>query len=162
MEAVIVGYGINPDDAVTCYITSLYWSVMTMATVGYGDVVSLHPIVTLCSVYSLSLFALCALLQPPQTNGERVVATLCMLVGASAFAYVLGSITGLIANLDKESAEYATCRTVAVVHLIVTTAVFVMQAPVTDGHAECIHKGQRNAVRPEDQPHWVLQSQQVM
>ncbi len=50
------------------YITALYWSVTTMATVGYGDVVA----------YSVR---------------EKVVATVSMLLGASFFAYFMGAMS---------------------------------------------------------------------
>mmetsp|Transcript_29358 Transcript_29358/g.95665 ORF Transcript_29358/g.95665 Transcript_29358/m.95665 type:complete len:662 (+) Transcript_29358:116-2101(+) len=64
------------------YITSLYLSVMTISTVGYGDVT-------------------------PETTAERVFLIIAMLTGASIYAYVVGSICGIIASMDqKEQAFY--------------------------------------------------------
>ena len=76
---------------------------MTMTTVGYGDVVSG------CCRDSTRLGRFCELpsclilyVQPAKTNAERIVAVVCMIVGAGGFAYVIGSICGLIQSLDAE------------------------------------------------------------
>jgi len=58
------------------YTTALYWSVMTITTIGYGDVV-------------------------PTTPGERVTAILVMLVGASMYAYTVGMASSIVSNLDE-------------------------------------------------------------
>ena len=63
------------------YITSLYWSVMTISTVGYGDV-------------------------PPQTDAERAFEILGMLLGASTYAYVVGSVCGVAATLSARETEH--------------------------------------------------------
>ena len=63
------------------YITSLYWSVMTVSTVGYGDV-------------------------PPQTDAERAFEILGMLLGASTYAYVVGSVCGVAATLSARETEH--------------------------------------------------------
>lgn len=53
------------------YITSLYWSLTTMTTVGYGDI----------SAY---------------TTLEKVYAVLAMLIGGFAFGLIVGSLTNII------------------------------------------------------------------
>ena len=44
-------------------------------------------------------------MQTAKTNGERIVVIICMILGAGAFAYVVGNICGLVAALDPEAAE---------------------------------------------------------
>ncbi|WZN64952.1 voltage-gated ion channel protein [Chloropicon roscoffensis] len=63
------------------YVVALYLSVMTVTTVGYGDV-------------------------QPKTTGERVYLIIAMLFGASMQAYVVGSICGIISNLNQTSGEF--------------------------------------------------------
>lgn len=76
----ITSYGLDPEDVQSCYITAMYWSIMTVTTIGYGDV-------------------------PAQTDTERAVVAVCMIVGAGMFAYVVGSICGIIAGMNKETTE---------------------------------------------------------
>ena len=57
------------------------WSVMTVATVGYGDV-------------------------PPQSSAERAFATAAMLLGAAVFAFMLGSVTDVVASLNARDNEH--------------------------------------------------------
>lgn len=42
----------------------------------------------------------------PQTVVERIVAMFCILVFGSVYAYILGSICGLVSNTDPATAEY--------------------------------------------------------
>eukprot|EP00951_Prasinocladus_malaysianus_P001906 scaffold13534_cov27-Prasinocladus_malaysianus.AAC.1 len=50
------------------YIGSLYWSVMTVSTIGYGDIV-------------------------PDTSLERTFVILAMLIGAFAYGYIIGAVS---------------------------------------------------------------------
>jgi len=63
------------------YVAALYWSVMTISTVGYGDIT-------------------------PQTVAERMFIVVSMLVGASVYAYVVGSVCGIISSMDQKSTEF--------------------------------------------------------
>ena len=51
------------------YLTALYWSAMTISTVGYGDVA-------------------------PQTDAERAYVVCGLFIGASFFSYIVGSNWG--------------------------------------------------------------------
>ncbi|OMJ79109.1 hypothetical protein SteCoe_20931 [Stentor coeruleus] len=64
------------------YITSLYWSFTTIATVGYGDIT-------------------------PITMEEKLFAMLTMMISSGVFAYTLGSIGAL---LSKQTALEKTYR----------------------------------------------------
>jgi hypothetical protein len=55
--------------------------VMTMSTIGYGDI-------------------------SPVTSAERIVACFMMLVGAGIYAYVVGSITSTVSNMEAGSKRY--------------------------------------------------------
>ena len=51
-----------PDVAADRYTASLYWAVMTLITIGYGDI-------------------------PAITRSERLVCVLCMMIGGGTYAY---------------------------------------------------------------------------
>lgn len=77
-------YGSLEDSGVTTYdkyIASWYFSVMTMSTIGYGDI-------------------------SPVTSAERIVCSLMMLIGAGIYAYVVGSITSTVSNMEASSRRY--------------------------------------------------------
>ena len=73
--------GWEVQQASTLYGVSLYWSVMTLTTIGYGDVA-------------------------PQNLTETVVAIACMLVGGGIYAYVVGGVCGIVQNMDPVKTEY--------------------------------------------------------
>lgn len=63
------------------YLTSLYWIVQTVITVGYGDVTI--------------------------TNAtERIIAIVAMFAGVIFFSLIIGSLTALIGDMDKRGAIY--------------------------------------------------------
>lgn len=53
------------------YIAALYWAVTTMTTVGYGDVT-------------------------PKNTPERIYAIITMILGATVFSYIIGTIAALV------------------------------------------------------------------
>uniref|UniRef100_A0A7S2J2K3 Potassium channel domain-containing protein n=1 Tax=Alexandrium andersonii TaxID=327968 RepID=A0A7S2J2K3_9DINO len=66
----------SPDDPCNhfqVYIASLHWAVMTLTSIGYGDIV-------------------------PVRVEEYIVGILCMLVGGVLWAYVIGSVCSVISN----------------------------------------------------------------
>jgi len=74
-ESWAVRAGIVQADAVTRYIRSLYWTITTMTTVGYGDIT-------------------------PARTVEYVFSSLVMLLGASIFAFIIGSIASLLTGIQ--------------------------------------------------------------
>jgi hypothetical protein len=63
------------------YTVALYWSFMTLSTIGYGDVT-------------------------PQTPAEIWVACFAMVLGSSLYAYCVGAVCGTIANMDEAKQAY--------------------------------------------------------
>jgi voltage-gated potassium channel len=66
--------GRSPDHVLD-YIRAAYWTITTLATVGYGDITA-------------------------ETKGQMIYASLTMLVGIGFFGYVLGNIASLLVRLD--------------------------------------------------------------
>lgn len=63
------------------YIAALYYSIMTLTTIGYGDVV-------------------------PKTHGERALAILNMLVGGGIYAYVIGGVCQIVTSMDVSTNQF--------------------------------------------------------
>lgn len=72
----VVTNGLLDADVMSQYIRSIYWTITTMTTVGYGDIV-------------------------PQRNIEYIVSIVVMLLGASMYAFIIGNIASLMSNLDS-------------------------------------------------------------
>ena len=63
------------------YIRSLYWTVTTMTTVGYGDIT-------------------------PNRSVEYVLAIMIMLSGASIYAFIIGGLASLLSNLQAAKTNH--------------------------------------------------------
>ncbi|KAK9810819.1 hypothetical protein WJX73_009788 [Symbiochloris irregularis] len=63
------------------YIFSLYWSITTLATVGYGDLSAAN-------------------------TGEAIWSTIFMFVNLALSAYILGTITLLVVRSDEQAGEF--------------------------------------------------------
>ena len=65
------------------YITCLYFALMTLSTVGYGDIT-------------------------PATDAERTFCVALFLIGGALWAYVVGAVCSIVASVDKATAEFRT------------------------------------------------------
>lgn len=64
-------------DPLSIYIQAFYWLVVTVATVGYGDIT-------------------------PTTDISRIYATLVMMVGIAMYGYIIGNVSTTIANANAQ------------------------------------------------------------
>jgi hypothetical protein len=67
------------------YVTSLYWSVMTITSIGYGDV-------------------------GPVLLSEKLMATFIMLAASFLWGYVVATFCSIIATLNPEAIEFRCAR----------------------------------------------------
>lgn len=65
----------------TTYLDALYWTVTTLATVGYGDVT-------------------------PATTAQTVYAMAVMLLGVGVYGFVIGNLATLLTRVDMARAEH--------------------------------------------------------
>ena len=63
------------------YISSFYWSLMTITTIGYGDIAPVHP-------------------------SERFVAIISMFIGAAIFTYGVTNIMNIFRGLDQDRISF--------------------------------------------------------
>ena len=68
-------------DPYTTYVSSLYWVVATMTTVGYGDIT-------------------------PDSDAQRLYAIFTMLLGYSLIGYLIGSIAGILTKKNPAREKY--------------------------------------------------------
>jgi len=69
------------DDFLDLYLHSLYWTVTTLATVGYGDIV-------------------------PKTRPELLMAIAMMITGALLYAFAVGNVVSILNQFDGGRAEF--------------------------------------------------------
>lgn len=65
------------------YLNSYYWSITTLATVGYGDIT-------------------------PQNNKEKIYCMVVMLLGGGIFAYNINKLSNIFNDITKDQREYKT------------------------------------------------------
>lgn len=71
----------NDEDVGGLYAASIYWSTMTVTSIGYGDI---HP----------------------ASSFEQVMCTLVMLLSSVAYAYVIASFCSVLTSLDPAKTEF--------------------------------------------------------
>jgi len=80
-DSWVVAAGIENSDPVIQYVRSLYWTITTMTTVGYGDI-------------------------SPGRTSEYLLGSVIMLIGASLYAFIIGGVASLISNLQAAKNSY--------------------------------------------------------
>jgi hypothetical protein len=65
----------------TVYVDACYWVLVTMSTVGYGDIV-------------------------PEDQSERVFACFIILLGAFVWAYIIGAFSSTLNSMDRDKTKY--------------------------------------------------------
>ncbi len=68
-------------DEITNYITSLYWVVTTLTTVGYGDIT-------------------------PITNPQMVFAMFVQIMGVGFYGFIIGKVASILSKKDPTKAKY--------------------------------------------------------
>lgn len=80
-DSWVVLQGLAGESGWDQYLRSLYWAVTTMTTVGFGDITA-------------------------SRNAEYIVSIVVMLMGASMYAFMIGSIASLVANIDSAKVRF--------------------------------------------------------
>lgn len=76
----VVRYGIQDESNSTLYISSIYWAMVTLSTIGYGDIL-------------------------PVTNAEKLIAIVWMILGVGFYSFTVGSLTSLLYTIDTSDAS---------------------------------------------------------
>ena len=62
------------------YLLSIYWSISTVLTVGYGD---LHA----------------------ETNSERLISVIWMMIGVIFYSFTIGLLTSILGKIDSRASQ---------------------------------------------------------
>jgi len=80
-DSWVVAAGIEASGPISQYVRSLYWTITTMTTVGYGDIT-------------------------PGRTSEYLLAGVVMLLGASLYAFIIGGVASLLSNIHLSRNRY--------------------------------------------------------
>ena len=64
------------------YITSMYWAVQTITTVGFGDI-------------------------PAVTITEKIIAIMWMIAGVGFYSFTIGNLSSIMAQIDIKAQKLA-------------------------------------------------------
>eukprot|EP01135_Chromosphaera_perkinsii_P009580 Nk52_evm30s1810 gene=Nk52_evmTU30s1810 len=73
-------YGFNSAAKAELYIAATFFTIQTITTVGYGDIV-------------------------PQNSWERIFGIILMLIGVTFYAFTVSNMSSMMANIDSESVK---------------------------------------------------------
>lgn len=77
----VMANGFENMDNIDLYITSFYYTITTITTVGYGDI-------------------------SPGTNAEKIFGVVIMCIGVVGFSFATGSLSSLMNTLDNQEVKF--------------------------------------------------------
>ena len=80
MISWINALGIDDEPAATRYIAACYWAVVTISTVGYGDIT-------------------------PTNETEAIVTIFLVFIGVSMYSYIISRLTSIFAIVNNSKTE---------------------------------------------------------
>jgi len=80
---IVIGASEAARSPIDQYIRSLYWAVTTVATIGYGDYSPSH-----------------------ESNLQLIFTIVVQVFGVGMYGYIIGNVSGLIANIDVPRSEF--------------------------------------------------------
>jgi len=80
---ILIGASESARIPIDQYIRALYWSVTTVATIGYGDYLPDHD-----------------------SNLQIIFTIIVQIFGVGMYGYIIGNVSGLITNLDVARSEF--------------------------------------------------------
>ena len=98
--------GVQDAATSTKYLTSFYWAVATLATVGACPPLLCAAIPAACNIVSRAWSPPGYGDVVPVADGERTFAIIGMLLGGGYFGYIIATMASLVSKLDASTAAY--------------------------------------------------------